>query len=304
MGLFSFLHKNKQDAAPGKSDYRSQSDEPFTNARTRTTRAARPNRSGKDAEPDPILPEKKRARRRLIGAVVLVLAVVIVLPMILDPEPKPLTDDIAIQIPSRDSKAAPAAPAAAVKPPDTTPLDAKQAPVETKPVETKSVEIPAEKPLAKTVEKPLEKVAEKPVEKLVEKPVEKPAAAPAKAEKAEKAVAAAESKHTAPAAAKVTDEQRALAILQGKTLPSDKVVAAKAAGKFVIQVAALATQEKIDELRNKLASAGISSYMQKVATRAGDRTRIRVGPFATHDEAEKARAKIVKLGLNATLIPT
>jgi DedD protein len=233
-----------------------------------------------------------------------VLAVVIVLPMILDPEPKPLTDDIAIQIPSRDSKATPAAPAAtpttpaaAVSQPDAIPLNAKQAPVETKPV----VETPAEKPPAKAVEKPLEKVAEKPVEKLVEKPVEKPAAAPAKAEKA---VAAAESKHTAPAAAKVSDEQRALAILQGKTLPSDKVVAAKAAGKFVIQVAALATQEKIDELRNKLTSAGISSYTQKVATHAGDRTRIRVGPFVTHDEAEKARAKIIKLGLNATLIPT
>jgi DedD protein len=305
MGLFSFLHKNKQDAAPGKSDYRSQSDEPFTNARTRTTRTTRVNRSGKDAEPDPILPEKKRARRRLIGAVVLVLAVVIVLPMILDPEPKPLTGDIAIQIPSKDSKStsAPApAPAAAVTQPDATPLDAKQAPVETKP-ETKPVDAPAEKPLAKAVEKPVEKAAEKPVEKLVEKPVEKPAVA---APKAEKTVAAAEPKHTAPAPAKVNDDQRALAILQGKTFQSDKVVVAagKAAGKFVIQVAALATQEKIDELRNKLTSAGISSYMQKVATRAGDRTRIRVGPFATHDEAEKARAKIVKLGLNATLIPT
>ena len=74
MGLFSFLHKNKQDAAPGKSEYRSKSDEPFTNARTRTKRSN--GGSGKDAESDPILPEKKRARRRLIGAVVLVLAVV------------------------------------------------------------------------------------------------------------------------------------------------------------------------------------------------------------------------------------
>jgi DedD protein len=321
MGLFSFLNKNKQDAAPGKSEYRSQSDEPFTNARTR---AKRGSSNGKDAESDPILPEKKRARRRLIGAVVLVLAVVIVLPMILDPEPKPLTDDIAIQIPSRDgkdSKSAPApAPASSVTAPvpaptrqtDTASLDAKEELVDTKPAEPIAEKPPLAKPVDVPVPavKPPEKVVEKAADKPVAKPVEKPAPAKEKAEKAEKVEkaekAAAEPKHAA-APAKISDEQRALAILQGKPTPSaakpaDKP-ADKSTGKFVIQVAALATQEKIDELRSKLTSAGISSYTQKVATQAGDRTRIRVGPFASRDEAEKARAKIVKLGLNATLVP-
>jgi DedD protein len=42
---------------------------------------------------------KKRARRRLVGAVALVLLIVVVLPMILDSEPKPLNQDIAITIP-------------------------------------------------------------------------------------------------------------------------------------------------------------------------------------------------------------
>jgi DedD protein len=46
---------------------------------------------------------KRRARRRLIGAIVLVIAMVVVLPMVLDSEPKPVSRDVAIRIPSQDS---------------------------------------------------------------------------------------------------------------------------------------------------------------------------------------------------------
>lgn len=60
---------------------------------------------------------KKRARRRLIGAIILVTAVVVVLPMILDSEPKPDNQDVSIRIPSPDAtpfnpKVAPVIPAA------------------------------------------------------------------------------------------------------------------------------------------------------------------------------------------------
>jgi DedD protein len=46
---------------------------------------------------------KKRARRRLVGAIVLVTAVAVVLPMVLDSEPKPAGQSINIQIPSPDA---------------------------------------------------------------------------------------------------------------------------------------------------------------------------------------------------------
>jgi len=46
---------------------------------------------------------KRRARRRLIGAIVLVTVIIVVLPMVLDTEPKPVTRDITIRIPSPDS---------------------------------------------------------------------------------------------------------------------------------------------------------------------------------------------------------
>jgi len=46
---------------------------------------------------------KRRARRRLIGAITLVTVVAVFLPMILDHEPKQPQQDISIQIPSSDS---------------------------------------------------------------------------------------------------------------------------------------------------------------------------------------------------------
>ncbi len=106
MSLFSSLRKNKQESTSSDSEFHSRAEEESAAVRGRGKR-----RQGKpSAVPaDPVLPEKKRARRRLVGAVALVLAAVIGLPMVLDSEPKPLADDIAIQIPSQDQMLPPAA---------------------------------------------------------------------------------------------------------------------------------------------------------------------------------------------------
>jgi DedD protein len=58
---------------------------------------------------------RRRARRRLVGAVAIALTAVVVLPMVFDPEPKPLGPEVDIRIPSRDTPfaAAPAAPVVA-----------------------------------------------------------------------------------------------------------------------------------------------------------------------------------------------
>lgn len=107
---------------------------------------------------------KKRARRRLVGAVALVLLIVVFLPMILDSEPKPLNQDIAITIPpipspeSIQQNSAPAvtpAPVPAIPPrvagmpapaPEVQPDPAPS--VEAKPEPVKP-EIPAPKPVQK-----------------------------------------------------------------------------------------------------------------------------------------------------------
>ncbi|PLZ01011.1 SPOR domain-containing protein [Burkholderia sp. WAC0059] len=97
MGIFSFGRKD--DDAPVRrgagSGRRAQG------ARTER-RSRRPERADADAMLlDPTLPEKQRARRRLVGAIALVIAAIVILPMVLDSHPKPVTDDIAIDIPSR-----------------------------------------------------------------------------------------------------------------------------------------------------------------------------------------------------------
>jgi DedD protein len=46
---------------------------------------------------------KRRARRRLVGAIALVLFVVVVLPIVLDQEPRPVPRDLSVQIPSQEA---------------------------------------------------------------------------------------------------------------------------------------------------------------------------------------------------------
>jgi len=78
------------------------------------------------AENEEALQLKRRARRRLVGAIALVTFVVIILPLILDKEPSPAGPPLSVQIPSQDAGSfntrvlppapvVPAAPAAETK---------------------------------------------------------------------------------------------------------------------------------------------------------------------------------------------
>jgi DedD protein len=98
------------------------------------------------AESQDALMLKRRARRRLVGAIALVLLVVVVLPIVLDQEPKPVRHDLTVQIPSQDagkfgSRVLPA-PATQAAP---APAEPRQ---EAKPAETppKAASRPAAKP--------------------------------------------------------------------------------------------------------------------------------------------------------------
>jgi DedD protein len=324
MGLFSLLRKNKQEkSASGEGEFHSRAAEESKAVRSRGKR----KQGNQAAEPvDPILPEKKRARRRLVGALALVLAVVIGLPMILDSEPKPLADDIAIQIPSKDkpvtlSNNAPSARSAS-KVAASASLDQKEEVVET-PSAAHSDATPAATVPAATATAPTtapgtkaiaikEKEPHKPSEIAQSVTAEKTKTTPAPAPKAETkseqvSVAKMQPKPAVPSAdSSLDDAARAKAILEGKSDTKATSAAAsmdKKSGKYVVQVAALASKEKINELQTKLKDAGIHSYTQKVGTDSGDRTRIRVGPFANKEEADKMRIKLNKLGLNGTVVP-
>ncbi|WP_017773263.1 SPOR domain-containing protein [Paraburkholderia kururiensis] len=100
MGIFSF---GKKDDAPSRRGADSSATRGGRNARVER-RSRRTERPAADADAmllDPSLPEKQRARRRLVGAIALVVAAIVVLPMVLDSHPKPVTDDISIDIPNR-----------------------------------------------------------------------------------------------------------------------------------------------------------------------------------------------------------
>ncbi|MCM2308619.1 MAG: SPOR domain-containing protein [Sulfuritalea sp.] len=114
---------------------------------------------------------KKRARRRLVGAAALALFAVLVLPMVMDREPRPLNQDIQVRIPSQDATGL----AAKVIPgkPVASPMPAPEAVAEPKPEpksEVKAEPVAAPAPAAKPAEKsaPPEKKAapdKKPVAK-------------------------------------------------------------------------------------------------------------------------------------------
>jgi len=293
MGLFSFLHKNKQEeSASDDSEFYSRAEEESKTVRGRGKR----KQGNQSAAPvDPVLPEKKRARRRLVGALALVLAVVIGLPMVLDSEPKPLADDIAIQIPSKDKHAA--SPLSKVS--ASASLDQKEEVVEASPPAVSDGDtLAAGNEKAKDDQKPSNMAKPAGVDK---PPVNAPPTkVGSKSDGKPEQVAKTEHK-AVPAAEKPDDAARAKAILEGKA--DAKELSNKKTGKFLVQVAALASEEKINELQTKLKSGGIHSYTQKIATESGDRTRIRVGPFVSKEEADQMRAKLNKLGLNGTLIP-
>jgi DedD protein len=249
-----------------------------------------------------VLPEKKRARRRLVGAIALVLAAVIGLPMILDSEPKPVADDIAIQIPSKDKpsvapSSAPASAASHVA--ASAALDKKEEVIEIPPPVAAA---PASASTQTTVVQKDEKQSDS-------KPVESPKHT-AQDKAAVQTLAKTDGKHETkpdpvhkPEVAKPAekaDDTRALAILEGKA--DSKSTSDKKSEKIVLQVGAFTTKDKVDEVRNKLKKAGIQTYTEKVATKSGEIMRIRVGPLTSKEEASKMRAKLAKLGFDAKTV--
>jgi len=322
MGLFS--RKSKQDRlAEDSGRFYSKDDDAAIGERARAKRASNAG-GGATRRPgnDPMLPEKKRARRRLVGAIALALAAAVGLPMLLDSEPKPIAGDIAIQIPAKDKAAPLPVPAAekAVSAADSVdkgeevidappPAKAPAAVAAAKPdtvIAPKVEHKPEPKPELKSESaKPEHKDASKPEHKDTPKAEHKePKPEPRAAEK-EKEKAAVKPKADEKAPKPHDDAARALAILEGKQAEkaAEKERSAESGSqKYVLQVAAMSSAEKAAEVQAKLREAGISSYTQKTTTPSGELIRVRVGPLNKED-AEKVRAKLGRLGMSGAMTP-
>lgn len=217
---------------------------------------------------------RKRAKHRLIGSAVLVLAGVVVFPLLFDTQPRPISVDIPIEIPGKNTVKPLAMPA---KPELPGPQP------ESAPVAAVSSLTPKEEIVP-------EKLAAPVAAKADSKPVEKARV---------KAEPKAETKPEPQAAPKADDGARASALLNGQ---SANATSAAAEGRMVVQVGSFADADKASEVRQKLEKAGLKTYTQVADTKDGKRTRVRVGPYASRAEADKAASKIKALDLPAAVL--
>ncbi len=212
---------------------------------------------------------RRRARRRLVGAITLVTVVAVVLPWVLEREPPQSDQHIAVQIPTQDaSKFEPRVPA------DVPVSEQKPAPSEPAPApgSEPSRSVTPDDGLRAEQDKVLAAPPVKAAQSTSGK--EKPVPAPEPKKKAaEKPEAAADAKPGTPSK------------------------------PYVVQVAALADADKAAEIQKALAAKGLKAYTEKIKTASGEVTRVRVGPFPNRDAAEKERGRMKALGFDGNVAP-
>ncbi len=257
-------------------------------------------------ENDAQLQLKKRARRRLVGAVAFASVVAVVLPVIMDHEPGQNVQDVEIRIPGQDEK--PLAPKFAVAPVERSDKEAGKAPENAAPVEkqpeklaiaptARVVESGSEKPTeqAKVLEKDVakDKATTKPAEKSPEKAPEKPVTKPEKSvEKVPEKAAASKDKDA--------EAKRAAAILAGQSVPAAEPAASKS-GEYVILIGAFSNEDNVKNIKAKLAEKNVKTYSEPLQTPTGTKTRVRAGPFPSRDAAEKALERMKQVGVSGVI---
>lgn len=241
---------------------------------------------------------RTRARRRLIGMVVLVGAGVLGLPWLFETQPRPMSPDVRIvqagqpaagetdgtsrtatgrvaQAPHREVQVA------NIRPPadSPSPADAQERRVDAKP-EAEPDAKPTPKPAAsEPLRQPEKAGAVKPSDKSPEKVADKVVP-----------------KSPAKPSDKLAEQK-----------PTDKKPDAKADNKasdtrYVVQFGAFADVNAAREARQKAERMGLKTYAQQVDTPQGKRIRVRLGPFADKAEADKALATLRKGGLNGNIL--
>ena len=250
---------------------------------------------------------KKRARRRLVGAIVLVLLMLVVLPRILQ-DRVALVPQEAIKITMTESA-------------DHQQLNA--ASVAGTPVQT---------PTLPQVDPNLDSATKTPVP---ETPT--PAGVAEKSDNLKSANNNADSKNTLALEsiakdAKTTDQkvtEPKATLANGLRLPDvsepkvsdlklvdskplvakvvdskidDVKTTQKKDGNFSIQVGVYSEVANVKQLQAKLKQTGFSSHTQKITTPKGEKIRLRAGSFVTRQEANAAITKLQKIGLSGMVV--
>ncbi len=73
-------------------------------------------------------------------------------------------------------------------------------------------------------------------------------------------------------------------------------------GNFSIQVGVYSEVANVKQLQAKLKQTGFSSHTQKITTPKGEKIRLRAGSFVTRQEANAAIPKLQKIGLSGMVV--
>jgi len=259
-----FKRDSQPDDGLRDSSTRSRADNKLTSRGSRVT------------ADDPVLtedPEHQRARHRLIGAAVLVLVAIMVLPRVLDSKPKSVSNDIAVTIVS-------SLPAAAAPQPTSPP------PAEQKSEEAKT----AKPPVAPAITAPAPVIESK--ESIKSIPSVTSASPPAKV--------------VAPTPADKTMGLAAgeeIVIAAKPNTPASTGAPPGSSGKFVIQIGAFASEERANGWIAKLKEQKIPNYvLNRTGTDGAKLIALRAGPFADKEAAEAAEKKIKAMGLTPRVV--
>ena len=241
---------------------------------------------------------RRRARRRLVGAVVLALAVAVIVPMLLETDQKPLGEDVSVKIPPIDDgkfvnrlnqsppkDAAQGGDAAKAPAPDA----AQQAPAaaaeRTSKYDTRIPEAAGGDASAAAPPTSAGAAAASAA------PDEKPSAAPTEAHAPEAAPPAAS---RAPASAETA--KPATAPTNAHASAAKAAPPASAHDGFAVQLAAFADDKGADALAGRLKKAGYAAYTEPLKTSKGTLWRVRVGPYSSREAAVAARDKLKTQG--------
>lgn len=240
---------------------------------------------------------KRQARRRLIGAVALTTAVVVILPLVFDSEPPAsVSNNIELSIAGQEkAKELPVASAVPVVSPVSAVVDVPIAiPAPIPVVSTMSavapasaVVAPAQKP--ETVKFDADKTIKTVNKQIVTDSPEERAKTEAKPKIEEKSKVEAKTKTEVKPKAEIKPKAESKAAALPRAVPHSG---------YVIQIGAYSNHAAAKNMQERLAKQGFRVYTEKI----GENVRVRVGSFPTREAAEKIRHKLEALKLHPNLV--
>ena len=273
--------------------------ERFRRAASGTTPAARA------PSPSDVEALRTRARRRLIGMVVLVGAGVLGLPWLFETQPRPMSPDVRIVQagPHASADAEASARSTSGRVAQAQPREARVVNI-TPPVDTSDA---PGAPGANT-QSPAKGQADAQPDSREEGRTDDGAKAAPKVSPAEiprqpdKAVAKPADKSAAKVPDKAPDKPAKTAVKSPEKAADKKPDPKASDARYVVQFGAFADVNAAREARQKAERMGLKTYAQQVDTPQGKRIRVRLGPFADKAEADKALATLRKGGLNGNVL--